>query len=187
MMLMKVRVKYQLPERFMLTVGSIEKRKNALLIIQALKNIKENIPLVLIGKPTEYVNEIKQYLMKNNLEHRVIFLHNISFDELPIFYHAASVFIYPSRFEGFGIPIIEALQCGVPVIAATGSCLEEAGGPNSIYVNPDDVEDMANAINLVLEGDNSERISAGKNYATRFTHKNIARNIMDVYLELIKK
>lgn len=185
MMLMKVRVKYQLPERFLLNVGTIEKRKNALLIIKALKKLDENIPLVIIGKKTPYIDEIKEYLMKNDLEHRVIFHHTISFDELPIIYHLSSAFIYPSRFEGFGIPIIEALQCGVPVIAATGSCLEEAGGPNSIYINPDDEVELAKAINKILSENNSERISAGVTYASKFNHKQIASDLMKVYKELV--
>ncbi len=185
MMLMKVRVKYQLPERFLLNVGTIEKRKNALLIIKALKNLDENIPLVIIGKKTPYVEEIKQYLIQHDLEHRVLFHHTISFEELPIIYHLSSAFIYPSRFEGFGIPIIEALQCGVPVIATTGSCLEEAGGPSSMYVDPDDVAGMTNAINKTLAGNNSERIAAGISYATKFKHQKIASDLMNVYQELL--
>lgn len=187
MMLMKVRVKYQLPEKFLLTVGSIETRKNALLIVKALKNIDENIPLVIIGKYTPYVDEIKKFIIKNDIEHRVIFHHKISFHELPIIYHLSSLFIYPSRFEGFGIPIIEALQCGVPVIAATGSCLEEAGGPNTIYVNPDDVDEMKNAINKLLSENNSERIAKGISYVTKFNHKKIASDIMSVYKELVNR
>lgn len=186
-MLMKVRVKYQLPERFILNVGTIEKRKNAMLIVKALKQTNENIPLVIIGRETSYVAEIKDYLKINHLEHRVIFLHHISFDELPVVYQLANLFVYPSRFEGFGIPIIEALQCGIPVIAASGSCLEEAGGPSSIYVSPDDTEGMTKAINqLLLENKNPERIAAGKKYVERFHQQNIANDLMNVYKELLK-
>ena len=184
---MTVRVKYQLPEKFILNVGTIETRKNAFQIVQALKDIDENIPLVLIGKSTPYVDEIKQYLIKHNLEHRVIFLHKIAFDELPIVYYLSSLFIYTSRFEGFGIPIIEALQCGVPVIAATGSCLEEAGGPSSVYVSPDDVPALTKAINKLLAEDNTEQIAAGKEYAKKFEHANIAKELMQVYQELVKQ
>ncbi len=187
MMLMTVRVKYQLPEKFILNVGTIEQRKNVFQIVKALKNIDENIPLVLIGKSTPYVDEIKQYLIKHNLEHRVIFLHKIAFDELPIVYYLSSLFIYTSRFEGFGIPIIEALQCGVPVIAATGSCLEEAGGPSSVYVSPDDVPALTKAINKLLAEDNTEQITAGKEYAKKFEHANIAKELMQVYQELVKQ
>jgi glycosyltransferase involved in cell wall biosynthesis len=186
MMLMTVRVKYQLPERFLLNVGTIEKRKNALLIIKALKNLNENIPLVIIGRETSYVNELKDYLKIHHLEHRVIFLHKITFDELPIIYNLATMFIYPSRFEGFGIPIIEALQCGVPVIAARGSCLEEAGGHACLYVEPDDVEGMTNAINTLLKEHKSvERMMEGKNYVAKFHQEKIATDLMQVYTELL--
>jgi glycosyltransferase involved in cell wall biosynthesis len=187
MMLMKVRVKYKLPQRFILNVGTIERRKNAMLIIKALKNTNENIPLVIIGRETSYVKELKDYLNVNHLEHRVIFHHKITFDELPIIYNLATMFIYPSKFEGFGIPIIEALQCGVPVIAAKGSCLEEAGGHTCIYVEPDDAEGMANAINTLLNEDkNEERISAGKKYVERFHQEKIAKDLMKVYEELME-
>ncbi len=186
MMLMKVRVKYQLPERFLLNVGTIEKRKNAMLIIKALKNTNENIPLVIIGRETSYVEELKEYLKIHNLEHRVIFLHKITFDELPIIYNLATLFIYPSRFEGFGIPIIEALQCGIPVIAAKGSCLEEAGGHACIYVDPDDDVAMTNAINLLLkEQKDAERMVEGKKYVEKFHQSKIANDLMRVYEELI--
>lgn len=184
--LMKVRVKYRLPERFLLNVGTIEKRKNALLIAKALKNLDENIPLVIIGRETPYIEEIKTYLVAHNIEHRVIFLHHISFEELPIIYHLADLFIYPSRFEGFGIPIIEALQCGVPVIAAKGSCLEEAGGDSSLYVNADDPIELSDAINFLLKEENkSERISRGKQYAEKFNPAQIAKDLMAVYQELL--
>lgn len=186
MMLMKVRVKYKLPEHFLLNVGTIEKRKNAMLIVKALKNTDENIPLVIIGRETSYVEELKDYLKVNHLEHRVIFHHKITFDELPIIYNLATMFIYPSRFEGFGIPIIEALQCGVPTIAARGSCLEEAGGHACIYVEPDDVDGMSNAINTLLKEQKDEaRIIEGKKYVERFNQQKIADDLMKVYQELI--
>lgn len=187
LMLMKVRVKYKLPQKFLLNVGTIEKRKNVMLILKSLKNLTEEIPLVIIGRATSYVEELKDYLRIHNLEHRVIFLHKIEFEELPILYHLSEIFIYPSRFEGFGIPIIEALQCGVPVIAAKGSCLEEAGGPSTIYVSPDSVDEMSTAINQLLKEENLiERINAGKNFAKKFDQEQIAHDLMKVYNELLK-
>jgi glycosyltransferase involved in cell wall biosynthesis len=96
------------------------------------------------------------------------------------------MFIYPSRFEGFGIPIIEALQCGIPVIAAKGSCLEEAGGHACVYVDPDDDVAMTNAINLLLkEQKDAERIDEGKKYVEKFHQSKIAKDLMNVYEELI--
>ena len=95
------------------------------------------------------------------MENRVHIIHNLKFGDLPILYHLASLFVYPSRFEGFGIPIVEALSAGVPVIASTGSCLEEAGGEHSIYVDPDDVEMLQDmviaAVNSALKAAETSR------------------------------
>lgn len=84
------------------------------------------------------------------MQQQVSILSNVPFDDLPGFYQMADLFIYPSFFEGFGIPIIEALHSNVPVIAATGSCLEEAGGPDSLYVEPNDVNDLSEKIDWIL-------------------------------------
>jgi len=181
-----IKHKYHLPERFILTVGTIERRKNALLILKALQKIEQDVKLVIVGRATPYTDELKTYAEVHGLINRIIFLHQIPFEELPSFYHLASVFAYPSRFEGFGIPIIEALQCGTPVIAANGSCLEEAGGPSSLYVHADDAEGLADAIKTLLaEGKNSERVHLGKKYAERFQPENIANEYMKLYRELI--
>ena len=91
--------------------------------------------------------------------------------------------MYPSKFEGFGIPILEALNCGVPVIATTGSCLEEAGGPNSIYVSPENQEELAAAIMKVWNDGNlaQQMIIDGKEYALNFRDEKIANDLMEVY------
>lgn len=187
-LIQKIKNKYQLPDRFILTVGTIEKRKNALLIVKALQKLEEDVKLVIIGRATPYTDELKTYAEVHGLINRIIFLHQIPFEELPSFYHLASVFAYPSRYEGFGIPIIEALQCGTPVIAAKGSCLEEAGGPSSIYIHADDADALATSVKILLsEGKNSERVKSGKLYAKQFMAENIANDYMKIYKELIQQ
>ena len=89
-------------------------------------------------------------------------------------------FIYPSRYEGFGIPIIEAIQSGLPVVAATGSCLEEAGGPDCLYVGPDDVEGNAAAILSAIEH-RKEIVSKSQRYVKRFENQDVASQILEVY------
>ncbi len=186
--LQQIKNKYQLPDQFILTVGTIEKRKNALLIVKALQQIQKDVKLVIIGRATAYTEEIKTYADVHGLSDRIVFLHSINFEELPIFYHLANVFAFPSRYEGFGIPIIEALHCGTPVIAATGSCLEEAGGPSSLYVHPDDVNAFASSAKLLLqEGKNSQRVEAGKLYVNKFSEENIANEYMKIYNELFEQ
>jgi len=184
----RVRQKYSLPDRFVLNVGTIERRKNALTLIKAMESIPEDIHLVLVGKKTEYTGEIIEYASSKGLSGRLTFIHDVDFSDLPAIYHMASVFAYPSRYEGFGIPVLESLCCGTPVIAATGSCLEEAGGPDSIYVDPDDAAGFAGEIIRVLteEGLGKRMAEKGLVYAQRFTDERIAGDLMNFYSELIK-
>jgi glycosyltransferase involved in cell wall biosynthesis len=168
--LAEIRGKYGLPARFVLSVGSIEDRKNLLLIVKALESLPEEVTLVAIGKHTPYADEVLRYAAAHGLTHRVRLLHGIPFQELPVFYRLASVFVYPSRFEGFGIPILEAIRSRVPVIAATGSCLEEAGGPDCLYVHPDDASALAGSIRQVLTDPAlaSRMVERSLAYARRF-------------------
>ena len=181
--LYEVKHKYHLPEVFILNVGSIEPRKNLLLIVKALKQMGKDIPLVAIGKRTPYADVVEQYVRENNMEGQVTLLSNIPFEDLPAFYRLASLFVYPSFFEGFGIPILEALNSGTPVIAATGSCLEEAGGPDSVYVNPKDANDLSEKINLILttSAQAEHMREAGREYAGRFQSEVIAGDLMEIY------
>lgn len=119
---------YRLPERYILSVGTIEERKNALAIVKALEYLPDELHFVLVGRPTAYIHQLKEFMTKAGLQDRVHFLHGIPSDDLPAIYQSAETFVYPSVYEGFGIPILEALHSGIPVVAATGSCLEEAGG-----------------------------------------------------------
>lgn len=167
----EAKTKYHLPARYILCVGSIEERKNALLAVEAMTGVPEDIHLVLVGKRTRYTNQIDSFISTHQLEQRVHLLHDVTFQYLPAIYQLAEIFVYPSRFEGFGIPIIEALHSGIPVIAATGSCLEEAGGPDSVYVHPDDKEGLKEAINALLNNPEKRQyiIKQGQQYVTRFS------------------
>ena len=186
---LQVKQTYNLPNKFLLCVGTIENRKNQLLIIKALHHLPNDIKLVLVGKPTTYKKTLIEYISDNQLEQRVIFLENIPFNNLPSIYHLAQIFVYPSFFEGFGIPILEALNCGVPVIAATGSCLEEAGGKNSIYIDPSNEVELANKINLILNDEalNQKMVADGKQFALNFRAEIIAQNLMKVYKNTLSK
>lgn len=178
-----LRLKYKLPAQFVLNVGTIEIRKNLLLVVKSLKNLPEAVSLVVVGRETKYATVIKNYLIKEALQNRVLFLSGVFFEDLPVIYQLASVFVYPSRYEGFGIPVLEALSSGTPVVAATGSCLEEAGGPDSFYVDPDDAVSLVQKINLILENQplQQKMKTKGMEYALRFEDKIIAKNLMEVY------
>ena len=177
--LREVSERYALPPRFVLNVGTIEARKNVLLAAKALKDVPKEVHLVVLGRPTPYINKVKSWVAHNGLSARVHFLHNVPNEDLPAIYQQAEVFAYPSRYEGFGIPIIEAIQSGLPVVACTGSCLEEAGGPHNLYVAPNDHKGMAKAINARLKGQagRDEAISQSMEYVQRFENKNVAEQV----------
>jgi glycosyltransferase involved in cell wall biosynthesis len=182
-----VRNKYNLPLSFLLQVGTIETRKNLLLTIKALKLINGNETLVVVGKRSPYLEEVKQQIAKLKLQDKVIFLHSVLFNDLPAIYQMAKIFIYPSRFEGFGIPILEALYSKVPVIAASGSCLEEAGGPSSTYVHPDNATELALAIDVLLIDQNKRehQIEQGLRYVEKFNPENLSSQLMNLYRNIL--
>ena len=168
---------------YVLSVGSIEPRKNTMLALKALHHLPDDISLVLVGRHTAYTDKLIQYARANGLEHRLHILHGVPDTDLPALYAGAECFVYPSVYEGFGIPIIEAISCGLPVVACTGSCLEEAGGPDSLYVAPNDAIGMANAIRRNLKGadDREERIQRSMDYIRRFSGTDVAGQVVDVY------
>lgn len=184
----RIRLTYNLPEHFLLNVGTIEARKNALLVVKAIKELDASTHLVLIGRDTSYAEKIREFINTNGLQNRIHFLKNVPFADLPAIYQLADLFIYPSEFEGFGIPIIEALSSEVAVIAAKGSCLEEAGGPGSIYVDPSDHIELAGQICTIQNNPykRKEMIQAGLVHLQKFSDHKIADHLNTLYQTVIK-
>lgn len=186
--LQEVKARYQLPDKFVLYVGSIEERKNLMLVAKAMAELNRRaaIHVVAVGRRTAYVDQIQDFLKAQGIDHLFHFYHQVPYADLPSFYKWASTFAYPSRIEGFGIPLLEAISSGVPAIGCTGSCLEEAGGPNSIYVNPDDAKGMANAILRTCTDETLRQhmISEGKKYALNFSDEKLSHDLMKVYENL---
>ncbi|MDD2798076.1 MAG: glycosyltransferase family 1 protein [Bacteroidales bacterium] len=183
-----VRQKYNLPAEFILSVGSIEERKNLLLAVKALLHTKSEIPLVAVGKRTAYTTEIENFVTANNLQNRVKLIHDVPFADLSALYQLAKLFVYPSLYEGFGIPLIEAIHSRLPVIGATGSCLEEAGGVDSVYVNPFNEKELAATFDLILSDEKlqNKMIASGKEYVKRFDEKIQAEQIHKLYTGILK-
>ena len=152
-----------------------------------MRLLPEEISLVVVGKSTPYAERVKRFVEANGLAGRVKFLHGVPADDLPAIYQMAEACVYPSRYEGFGLPVIEGIQSGLPVVACTGSCLEEAGGNATLYVDPDDVYGMADAIRRSLKGapGREERIAAGMQYISRFENADVARQVLEVYRRLL--
>lgn len=196
-----VRKLYQLPAKYFLFVGSIIERKNLLIICKAFLLLKGklDIPLVVIGNGKKYKEEIKNFVRSNNIEKKVIFMSdneeaktNISFknsEDFPAIYQQAVALIYPSIFEGFGIPILEALCSGLPVISSNASCLPEAGCDAALYFNPADEKELAKLMLQVSTDDvlRQQMINKGFNQAQKFTEEKCAKSVMDVYKKVLDK
>ncbi len=182
-----LRMKYLLPKSFILYVGTIEERKNLLTLIKALHYGKIDMPLVVIGKNTPYLNKVIEFIERHSLIN-IIFCDIVQNQDLPGIYQLADLFVYPSIFEGFGIPILEALYSKVPVITSKGSSLAEAGGKYTLYVDPNNVEEMSAAIKKVLfDRELQERMKLeGYKHARGFDEDKVVANIMDVYLKVMK-
>lgn len=178
-----LRKKYCLDGHFIVTIGTVETRKNQLLAVKALRGLPEEISLVIVGRQTPYADEIRRYIAANSLSDRVKWVDNAPFAELPVFYRAALFSTYTSRYEGFGLPVIESLSASTPVIIASGSCLEEAGGPSTPAVNPDDVDDMIHQCRLLIDDDThrSSVAEAGHEYVARFNQDTFTGKVMEVY------
>ncbi len=181
----RVRKKYNLPEEYLLNVGTIEERKNILLGVKAIKDLETH--LAIVGSETEYTTRVKEYIQQNGMGDKVSFLKGVPNDELAMLYQGASLFIYPSLFEGFGIPIIEALFSDTPVVSSTGGCFGEAGGAGSLYVDPLNVEELKDAIFKVLNDPElrEKMVVTGREHVKKFSDEFIAEQYMALYRTLL--
>ena len=194
----KQRIKkfYDLPEKYFLYVGSIIERKNLLSICKALLRLNDiNFSLVVIGDGGKYKQEVKKFISENSLRNKVIFLskhknaNSKSFrsaKDFPAIYQSAIAMIYPSTFEGFGIPILEALFSRLPVITSNVSSLPEAGGDAAYYVDPLNAHEIAKGMKKILYDEQLREIliQKGITHAQNFTQEKCATEVMNVYLTL---
>lgn len=176
---------------YILYVGSVNSRKNLLGAVKAIEMIPDDIriPLVVIGDGREYKHKVLEYIAAHNLQDMVIFApEKVGTEGLRYLYLNAKLFIYPSFYEGFGLPVVEALLSRCPVITSNVSSLPEAAGPDSFTVDPRDTEDIAEKIKAVLSDDELrlKMIENGYKYALqKFDPKNLAERLMQVYRTLI--
>jgi glycosyltransferase involved in cell wall biosynthesis len=142
-----------LPDRFVLFVGTLEPRKNLLALIEAFSHVaatQAGVKLVIVGGKGWYYQQVFERVQALDLTHRVMFAGFVSAEELPLWYNAAAVFVYPSVYEGFGMPVLEAMACGTPVIGSDTSAMPEVVADAGLLVAPDDVTRLADSIVRVL-------------------------------------
>jgi glycosyltransferase involved in cell wall biosynthesis len=184
-----IRQKYKLLKPFILHVGAFEERKNQLNLLLAYAQIADKVEedLVFIGQGKKYKEKVEALVSKLKLNHRVHFLNSARFDELPAIYQAARVFCFPSLFEGFGIPIVEALFSKTPVITSLGSCFPESAGPDSLFIDPLSTSSIAQGLTTVLGDKNlqNQMSERGLRFVQRFHLSSTTGHLMDIYHQVL--
>ena len=183
------KLKYGIDYPFILHVGSIKPLKNVTTLIDAfykLKRLHPDLKLVIAGKERHGVNAIYQQIEMLNLQHDVIFTGYISQEDLPVLYNTAELFASPSIYEGFGLPPLEAMACGTPVITSNTSSLPEVVGDAGIMIDPYDVDGLVQAMHSILRDDTlkQELSKKGLERARKFSWKLCAEKTVKVYEEV---
>lgn len=181
---------HNLPSDYLLYVGSINSRKNLMSIVKALTLLPKDmqIPLVIVGNGRQYKNEVLKYATEKNIIDKLILINNLHDpSELQALYQEARIFIYPSFYEGFGLPVTEALLSKVPVITSNLSSLPEAGGADCCYVNPNQAEEITESITMILSDDvkRQNMIEKGFLFAhEQFNVKKLTSQVHNLYQDI---
>jgi len=181
----EVRSRLKLPERYVLSVGSLEPRKNIKRLIEAWAQVpaKDGSELVIVGSSCR----VFQDPGLNGAEGSVRMLGYVSDDDLPAVYAGASVFVYPSLYEGFGLPVLEAMACGTPVICSNRTALPEVAGDAAILVDPESVQEMASAIGMLLADETRQATlrQAGIKRAQEYSWDRTAAQVWQVLRSMV--
>jgi glycosyltransferase involved in cell wall biosynthesis len=180
--------KYHLPNKYILYVGRLDPYKNIAGLIEAYnllnKSIREKIKLVIVGdKKSPYYPSLRHLVTEYNLEKDVIFTGYIPEQDLPNIYKKALIFTFPSLYEGFGLPVLEAMACGVPVLTSNKSSLLEIAGNAALLVNPKDIEEISRGIETLLMNDKlrNDLIEKGVNQVKKFSWKKSAEKLIKIF------
>jgi len=182
----RVRKANGLPEHYLLSVGTIERRKNTHRILEAVYEHKIDIDIVIVGRKTQYYDEIKAYADTHNLSSRLHVFDRLGNADLPAIYQMADIFIYPSMYEGFGIPILEAFFSGTPVITNSNGSTGEIAGNAAFTINTPHKDNIAEAIKYLLNNEEERKkyIARGYERSKRFDRNLITEELMSFYNRL---
>jgi len=177
-------------KKFILFVGTLQPRKNITRLIEAFSKLSDNLKdehqLVVIGKKGWLYEDILSSPEKFHVSDKVLFLDYVSDDDLPNFYKKAELFVLPSLYEGFGLPVLEAMRYGCPVVTSNVSSLPEAGGDAALYFKPEDVDDIKNTIEKVLTDKSlkEKMIEKGRDHYKKFTWEKAAKEVLGAIEEI---
>ncbi len=184
-MIEKPKIEVKVPEKFIIFTSTIEPRKNVKRIIQALKEVRKSldIDLVVVGKKGWQWEGVFREIEKQELEQHVHYLDYISNSNLVKLYNKAQAFVFPSLYEGFGLPVLEAMQCGCPVVTSNSSSLPEVAGEAAVLVDPKDVNSIAKGIEQAI-ANKADLREKGLNQAAKFSWQKTAK---EIYEQLTKQ
>jgi alpha-1,3-rhamnosyl/mannosyltransferase len=179
----RLRAKYGLPEQFVLYLGINKPHKNLVRLVEAWAQVQTDAPRVIAGVWDERYPQVKDLVAEMGLRERVLFFGPVSNADQPVLYAAAIVFVFPSLYEGFGLPVVEAMACGTPVACSNTSSLPEAAGDAAFFFNPADVESITRALNHLLDDSHlRQKLSSdGMEQAARFTWEKTAKRTLEQY------
>lgn len=146
----EVRSKYELPDEFIVCVGTIEERKDQLTVLKAWHRSGLRQSMVFVGRQTPYARQLHDYVEQHGLQHAVKFIEGAAFTDFPAFYQLAAIAVYASEFEGFGIPVLEGLQSGTRMLVADSSSLPEVGGDAVEYFEPGNEEQLSSLLKVSI-------------------------------------
>lgn len=181
---------YGIDGPFILYVGRIQARKNLPRLVEAYAYIRKQgitARLVIVGKKDWQFEQLLHKIRELGLESSVAFPGFVPFDDLPLFYNAAEVFVFPSFFEGFGLPVIESMASGVPTITSFGSSLQEVAGNGALLIDPSDTNSIAIALQRALSDQDlrCDLINRGLQRARQFRQDDLAKKALAVYRSLL--
>ncbi|PAW92353.1 hypothetical protein CKK33_02135 [Mucilaginibacter sp. MD40] len=177
---------YGMPEKYLLFVGRVNVRKNLLNLVKAILYIgDQNIPLVIAGERNNLTDELETLIAQYNISHRIIITGHVPEADLRLIYACATIFCFPSYAEGFGLPPLEAMKCGVPVIVSDRTAMPEVCGDVAIYIDPDNPRDIALKIDTLLNNTDlySEKVAKGLEHVERFTWSRSVQQILTIMEE----
>ena len=194
----RIMERFQIDYPYLLYAGNIRRHKNVPRLVEAFAVARDqlashpdykNLHLVIIGDTISQYPAVRQAVMKSRVDHLVRFLGFVEFDTLRCFFESAAAFVFPSRYEGFGLPPLEAMACGTPVVTSNVSSLPEVVGDAAVLVNPENVFDIARGIRDVLldRALRIELIRRGHQQAARFSWSRTAREVLEIYREAAER
>lgn len=187
------RARHSLPQRYLLYLGTLEPRKNLVGLVEAYARLRaqdaETPPLVLAGAKGWYYQPLFERINSLGMQQHITFAGYVSREEQPLWYAGAELFVYPSLYEGFGLPVAEALACGTPTVTSNVSSMPEAGGTIATLVDPNDWDALAHTMRVALTGPHARAraLDEGPRWASRFSSAHMAAAYADVYREAAER